>query len=127
MQAHPHPHKPDGRTAILLQGAGRSLIHALKYHSALHVLEDVATAMRRAPGYADWVRGAVLVPALKPATPAGSIVVKSGDCTNCGRCLDVCEEDVFAFVIAALLVGQEVRTPASAASGQESPASCNVR
>ena len=52
----------EGRTAILLQGAGRSLIHALKYHSALHVLEDVSTAMRRAPGYADWVRGAVLVP-----------------------------------------------------------------
>ena len=39
----------------------------------------------------------VLVPALKPGTPAGSIVVKSGDCTNCGRCLDVCEEDVFTF------------------------------
>jgi ferredoxin-type protein NapH len=39
----------------------------------------------------------VLVPALKPATPASSVVVKSGDCTNCGRCLDVCEEDVFAF------------------------------
>ena len=39
----------------------------------------------------------VLVPALKPASPAESIVVKSGDCTNCGRCLDVCGEDVFAF------------------------------
>lgn len=38
----------------------------------------------------------VLVPALKPGTPAGSVVVKSGDCTNCGRCLDVCGEDVFA-------------------------------
>lgn len=52
----------EGRTAILLQGSGRSLIHALKYHGGLHVLEDVVTAMRRAPGYADWVRGAVLVP-----------------------------------------------------------------
>jgi ferredoxin-type protein NapH len=39
----------------------------------------------------------VLVPALKPANPAGSVVVKSGDCTNCGRCLDVCEENVLAF------------------------------
>jgi ferredoxin-type protein NapH len=39
----------------------------------------------------------VLVPALKPHSPAGSIVVKSGDCTNCGRCLDVCEEDVLHF------------------------------
>jgi ferredoxin-type protein NapH len=39
----------------------------------------------------------VLVPALKPDSPAASIVVKSGDCTNCGRCLDVCGEDVFRF------------------------------
>jgi ferredoxin-type protein NapH len=39
----------------------------------------------------------VLVPVLKPGSPAGGIVVSSGDCTNCGRCLDVCEEDVLAF------------------------------
>jgi ferredoxin-type protein NapH len=39
----------------------------------------------------------VLVPALKPDSPAGGIVVNSGDCTNCGRCLDVCEEDVLRF------------------------------
>lgn len=57
-----HPVFGEGRTAILLQGSGRSLIHALKYHRALHVLEDVATVMRLAPGYADWVRDAVLVP-----------------------------------------------------------------
>lgn len=52
----------EGRTAILLQGAGRSLIHALKYHRALHVLEDIVTAMRRTPGYVEWLRGAVIVP-----------------------------------------------------------------
>ncbi len=63
-----HPVFGEGRTAILLQGAGRSLIHALKYHAALHVLEDVVTAMRRAPGYADYARGAVLVPV--PLHPA---------------------------------------------------------
>ncbi|WP_246026444.1 ComF family protein [Oleiharenicola lentus] len=57
-----HPVFGEGRTAILLQGAGRSLIHALKYHRALHVLEDIVTAMRQAPGYADYARGAVLVP-----------------------------------------------------------------
>jgi ferredoxin-type protein NapH len=39
----------------------------------------------------------VLVPALKPRAPDASIVVRSGDCTNCGRCLDVCGEDVFRF------------------------------
>jgi competence protein ComFC len=52
----------EGRTAVLLQGAGRSLVHALKYHRALHVLEDVVAAMRRCPGYVEWVRGAVVVP-----------------------------------------------------------------
>jgi ComF family protein len=52
----------EGRTGILLKGAGRSLVHALKYHEALHVLEDVTALMRRVPGYADYVRGKVLVP-----------------------------------------------------------------
>lgn len=57
-----NPKFGEGRTAILLQGSGRSLIHALKYHGGLHVLEDITAAMRRAPGYADYVRGAILVP-----------------------------------------------------------------
>jgi competence protein ComFC len=52
----------EGRTAILLKGAGRSLVHALKYHHGLHVLEDVAVIMAEAPGYAAYLRGAVLVP-----------------------------------------------------------------
>jgi competence protein ComFC len=51
-----------GKTAILLKGPGRSLIHALKYHRGVQVLEDVTTLMRAAPGYADYLRGAVLVP-----------------------------------------------------------------
>lgn len=51
-----------GKTGILLQGAGRSLVHTLKYHHGLHVLEDVTTLMRRVPGYADFLRDAVLVP-----------------------------------------------------------------
>ncbi|WP_179947397.1 ComF family protein [Lacunisphaera limnophila] len=56
------PRFGEGRTAILLQGSGRSLIHTLKYHAGLHVLGDITSAMRRASGYADYVRGAVLVP-----------------------------------------------------------------
>lgn len=52
----------EGKTAILLKGPGRALIHALKYHHSLHVLEDIVTLMRRAPGYADFVRDKVLVP-----------------------------------------------------------------
>jgi ComF family protein len=56
------PQFGEGKTAILLQGPGRSLVHALKYHHGLHVLEDITAIMRRATGYADWLRGAVLVP-----------------------------------------------------------------
>lgn len=42
----------------------------------------------------------VLTPVLKGATQgaAGSSpLILSGDCTNCGRCIDVCHRDVFAF------------------------------
>ncbi len=52
----------EGRTCILLKGPGRSLVHALKYHRALHVLEDIAVLIRETPGMADYVRGSVLVP-----------------------------------------------------------------
>lgn len=39
----------------------------------------------------------VITPALRGAdTGAGPIII-SGDCTNCGRCIDVCAKDVFAF------------------------------
>ena len=36
----------------------------------------------------------VLVPALKPRSAEAPVVVLSGDCTNCGRCIDVCGEGV---------------------------------
>jgi competence protein ComFC len=52
----------EGKTAILLKGSGRSLIHALKYHHGLQVLEDIAVIMAGVPGYADYLRGAALVP-----------------------------------------------------------------
>lgn len=52
----------EGRTCVLLKGPARSLVHALKYHRALHVLEDIAVLIRAAPGIAEHLRGAVLVP-----------------------------------------------------------------
>lgn len=52
----------EGKTAILLKGPGRSLVHALKYHQGLQVLEDIRIIMATAEGYADYLRGAVLVP-----------------------------------------------------------------
>ena len=56
------PKFAQGKTAVLLKGAGRSLVHALKYHQALHILPDLAAIMAMVPGYADYLRGAVLVP-----------------------------------------------------------------
>jgi competence protein ComFC len=52
----------EGKTAILLKGPGRSLIHALKYHHGLQVLADIVVVMAGAPGYADYLRDTVLVP-----------------------------------------------------------------
>lgn len=51
-----------GRTAVLLKGPARSLVHELKYHHGLHVLEDMEAIFRENAELMDWVRGAVLVP-----------------------------------------------------------------
>jgi ferredoxin-type protein NapH len=53
----------------------------------------------------------VLPPALKGAGRGLPPVVLSGDCTNCGRCIDVCSEDVFRFGL---------RFPATVASARRS-------
>jgi ComF family protein len=52
----------EGRTAVLLKGPARALMHELKYHRALHVLDDIEVILCRAPGLAEFARGAVLVP-----------------------------------------------------------------
>ena len=52
----------EGRTAILMKGPGRALVHELKYHSGLHVLHDIETIIRRAPHVLELVADAVLVP-----------------------------------------------------------------
>lgn len=39
----------------------------------------------------------VITPALRGADTGTGPVVVSGDCTNCGRCIDVCAKDVFVF------------------------------
>jgi len=39
----------------------------------------------------------VLPPALKGEKKGIGPVILSGDCTNCGRCVDVCSKDVFGF------------------------------
>ncbi len=52
----------EGRTAVLLKGPIRALVHELKYHRGLYVMEDVAALFRQIPGLLDWIRDAVLVP-----------------------------------------------------------------
>lgn len=39
----------------------------------------------------------VIKPALKGAAKGLGPVIKSANCTNCGRCIDVCSKDVFGF------------------------------
>ncbi|OOZ38151.1 quinol dehydrogenase ferredoxin subunit NapH [Solemya elarraichensis gill symbiont] len=39
----------------------------------------------------------VIKPALKGASKGLSPVILASECTNCGRCIDVCSEDVFSF------------------------------
>ena len=39
----------------------------------------------------------VIKPALKGASKGVGPVIQSMECTNCGRCIDVCAEDVFRF------------------------------
>ena len=40
----------------------------------------------------------VIPPALKAKDPASPLIL-AGACTNCGRCIDVCSQDVFRFAI----------------------------
>lgn len=52
----------EGRTAVLLKGPARSLVHELKYHKGLHVLEDIERIFRRSADAVELARSAVLVP-----------------------------------------------------------------
>lgn len=52
----------EGRTAVLLRGPARALVHEIKYHRALHLFEEVELLVQAAPGFLDYVRGATLVP-----------------------------------------------------------------
>lgn len=39
----------------------------------------------------------IITPALRGDTPSMTPVITSRDCTNCGRCIDVCAQEVFTF------------------------------
>lgn len=52
----------EGRTALLLKGPARSLVHELKYHRGFHVLPDVEAVFGRSSHVLELARGATLVP-----------------------------------------------------------------
>ncbi|ACB76804.1 competence protein F, putative [Opitutus terrae PB90-1] len=52
----------EGRTAVLLKGPARGLVHELKYHRGLQVLVDLERIFRRSPHVLELARGATLVP-----------------------------------------------------------------
>jgi ComF family protein len=52
----------EGRTATLLRGPMRRLVHAIKYENAVHALGDVRAVVRANPHFRDFLAGAVLVP-----------------------------------------------------------------
>jgi ComF family protein len=51
-----------GRTATLARGAVRKLVLDLKYHQAVWLVEDMARLIITTPDYAEFLRGALLVP-----------------------------------------------------------------
>ncbi|MBS0663286.1 MAG: ComF family protein [Verrucomicrobia bacterium] len=59
---HLVPAYREGRTAVLLKGPARSLVHELKYHRGLQVVRDLGEIFRRSPRVLDLVRGGGLVP-----------------------------------------------------------------
>lgn len=64
----------------------------------------------------------VIRPALKGIDGAGPVIL-AANCTNCGRCIDVCSKDVFAFGARFGNKGGKVSPPAHGAV----PAACKVR
>lgn len=51
-----------GKTAFMLKGTGKKLIHELKYHSGFHLLPDLIRLVSQIPGYIDYIENAILVP-----------------------------------------------------------------
>ncbi|HLS27768.1 MAG TPA: double zinc ribbon domain-containing protein [Opitutales bacterium] len=52
----------EGKTATLMKGPVRKLVHGLKYHRQFHLIDDIGRVFRACGDLVDFVRGAVLVP-----------------------------------------------------------------
>lgn len=51
-----------GKTAFMLKGPTRKLIHELKYHNGFHLLPDILELVKEVPGYIGYMENAILVP-----------------------------------------------------------------
>ncbi|MDR1818222.1 MAG: ComF family protein [Puniceicoccales bacterium] len=51
-----------GKVAVIAGGAGRHLVHQLKYHRSLWLAEDMARVMAETPGFPEFLANAVIVP-----------------------------------------------------------------
>ena len=56
------PEYREGRTAVLFKGPARSLVHELKYHHGLHVMEDIERVFRRSARVMALIDNATLIP-----------------------------------------------------------------
>ena len=52
----------EGRTAVLFKGPARALVHELKYHHGLHVVEDIERVFQRSARVMSLIRKATLIP-----------------------------------------------------------------
>ncbi len=51
-----------GKTAFVLKGPGKKLVHEFKYHKGFHLLPDIVKLVKRMPGYIEFLEDAILVP-----------------------------------------------------------------
>lgn len=52
----------EGKTLFIAKGAGRSLLHHLKYQRGFYVLKDLKTIVTTSGHYSDYIQDAILVP-----------------------------------------------------------------
>lgn len=52
----------EARTAVVMKGPARALVHQFKYHGDVHLASDMARILAQAEGLIDFARGAILVP-----------------------------------------------------------------
>lgn len=51
-----------GKTAFVLKGPGKKIVHELKYHKGFHLLPDIIKLVKTLPGYIEFLEDAILVP-----------------------------------------------------------------